>query len=109
MRKIFIGLLMLLPLTVSAETAAQLFDRAKKEADLHTQIELLTQVIEKSPRHVGQMPIRLWETRAGRYWITTGWLLCVPGIRFAIMHAVLPMRTWQSMDWRLWILPKQFR
>ena len=53
MRKIFIGLLMLLPLTVSAETAAQLFDRAKKEADLHTQIELLTQVIEKSPRHVG--------------------------------------------------------
>ncbi len=36
-----------------AETSAVLFERAKKESNLHTQIELLSRVIAQSPRHVG--------------------------------------------------------
>ncbi len=39
--------------SAAAQTPQQLFERAKREADLPTQIELLTQVIEASPNHVG--------------------------------------------------------
>ena len=52
MRVLGIGILLLGSLSVSAQTSAQLFERAKKESNLRTQIELLTQVIEKSPKHV---------------------------------------------------------
>ncbi len=40
-------------LPAGAESAAELFARAKREAAPATQIKLLTQVVEKSPRHVG--------------------------------------------------------
>ena len=53
MRKIWLLVCLFLPVMGGAQTTAELFDRAKKEGNLHTQIELLTQVIEKSPRHVG--------------------------------------------------------
>ena len=53
MRYVWILILLVGGISVEAETPAQLFERAKKESNLHTQIELLTQVIEKSPAHVG--------------------------------------------------------
>ncbi len=53
MRYVWILILLVGGISVGAETPAQLFERAKKESNLHTQIELLTQVIEKSPAHVG--------------------------------------------------------
>ncbi len=53
MRYIWILLLLVGGISAGAETPAQLFERAKKESNLHTQIDLLTQVIEKSPAHVG--------------------------------------------------------
>ena len=52
MRYLWIGILCVAVASASAQTAGQLFERAKREADLHTQIELLNQVIEKSPKHV---------------------------------------------------------
>ena len=52
MRYIGICLLLLGGIAAWAETPAQLFERAKTESNLQTQIELLTQVIEKSPTHV---------------------------------------------------------
>ncbi len=39
--------------SLGAQSSAGLFERAKKEANLNTQIELLSQVIKQSPRHVG--------------------------------------------------------
>lgn len=53
MRYVWILILLVGGISAGAETPAQLFERAKKESNLHTQIELLTQVIEKSPSHVG--------------------------------------------------------
>ncbi len=53
MRNWLWGLVLLgLPL-YAAQTADELFARAKQERDLNRQVELLTQVIKKSPRHVG--------------------------------------------------------
>ena len=52
MRYLWIGILCVAVTSASAHTAGQLLERAKREADLHTQIELLNQVIEKSPKHV---------------------------------------------------------
>ncbi len=40
-------------LSAGAQTTAELFTRAKKETDPAKQIKLLTQLITKSPRHVG--------------------------------------------------------
>ena len=53
MRSLFILLISIWAVPVFSQTAAELFERAKKETDLSTQIELLSQVIEKSPQHVG--------------------------------------------------------
>lgn len=51
MRKILVCLLVCLPLWLGAQSAQELFARAKQEADLHTQIELLSQVIVQAPRY----------------------------------------------------------
>ena len=64
MRKIGILFCLFFPLFASAQTAADLFERAKQEGDLHTQIELLSQVIEKSPKHVGAYHYRADAYRA---------------------------------------------
>ncbi len=53
MRYVWILILLAGGISAGAETSAQLFERAKKESNLHTQIKLLTQVIEQSPSHVG--------------------------------------------------------
>lgn len=52
MRYIWVCLLCLGAVWAWGETSSQLFQRAKQEPDLHAQIKLLTQVIEKSPAHV---------------------------------------------------------
>ena len=53
MRYICLIILLGCSLGLQAQTTAQLFEQAKKEANLHTQIELLSRVIEQSPTHVG--------------------------------------------------------
>ena len=53
MRYVWIFLFLLVSVAASAQTASALFERAKKESNLQTQIDLLTQVIKKSPTHVG--------------------------------------------------------
>lgn len=53
MRKILLSGLFLIPGVLLAQTTAQLFEQAKAQGDLHTQIALLTQVIKQSPNHVG--------------------------------------------------------
>ncbi len=52
MRKILACLCVCFPLLLTAQSTADLFVRAKQEADLHTQIELLSQVIAQAPQHV---------------------------------------------------------
>ena len=52
MRYWLIGFYVLFPLMLAAQSAQDLFERAKKEGDLNVQIELLTQVIDQAPRHV---------------------------------------------------------
>ena len=52
MRKILACLCICFPLLLTAQSTDDLFVRAKQEADLHTQIELLSQVIAQAPRHV---------------------------------------------------------
>lgn len=53
MCKIGVFLVLFFPLAVAAQSAADLFERAKQEENLSAQIKLLTQVIEQSPKHVG--------------------------------------------------------
>lgn len=53
MRIWLLCILISLTLPAGAESAADLFTRAKREANPVAQIELLTQVVKKSPTHVG--------------------------------------------------------
>ncbi len=53
MRSFLILWLAVLALPVCGQDVARLLERAQKETDLKTQVELLSQVIEKSPQHVG--------------------------------------------------------
>lgn len=64
MRKILILICLFVPLLGLAQSTAELFERAKREGDLHTQIELLTKVIAKSPKHVGAYHYRADAYRA---------------------------------------------
>ena len=64
MRKLGVLICLFFPLAVAAQSAADLFERAKQEGDLRTQIELLSQVIEKSPKHVGAYHYRADAYRA---------------------------------------------
>ena len=64
MRKILVLTCLFFPLMGLAQSATELFERAKKEGDLHTQIELLTKVISKSPKHVGAYHYRADAYRA---------------------------------------------
>lgn len=52
MRYLWVSILLLITTLASAQTADQLVARARKETSLQTQIELLTQAIKKSPKHV---------------------------------------------------------
>ena len=53
MQKILVCISLFLPLAGAAQSTAELFERAKQTENLPAKIELLTQVIEKSPHHVG--------------------------------------------------------
>ena len=53
MRYLLILLLCVGTLPLSGQTVAQLFEKAKKETNLPAKIELLNEVVEKSPQHVG--------------------------------------------------------
>ena len=64
MRKILIIISLFSPLWGVAQSSADLFERAKQEVNLNSQIELLTQIIEKSPNHVGAYHYRADAYRA---------------------------------------------
>ena len=64
MRKILVLIGLFFPLMGVAQSTTELFERAKQEGDLRTQIELLTKVIAKSPKHVGAYHYRADAYRA---------------------------------------------
>ncbi len=64
MRKIFVLIGLFFPLALAAQSATELFERAKQTENLPAKIELLTQVIEKSPHHVGAYHYRADAYRA---------------------------------------------
>lgn len=53
MRYLYSVCILLFAVPLVAQTPNKLFEKAKQEGNLHTQIQLLSQVIASSPRHVG--------------------------------------------------------